>query len=478
MSRKPRALLLGGALLATSALTVHAQVQPAANVSSSASTEAARAEFRKAFFEVQNVGGPRADKHFQAALAADQRFGLARIYQTVVAPGMTAAEREARISESMGTLGSAKPAELLLAAYWRETAAGRGAAAVPIIKTAAELAPEDPEINYIYNNTQRAGKQPAEQVAMLKSFLQRFPNHAAAWNTLAYTSWRTGDREGTLAAAEKYMQVAPQHPNSHDTYADVLLLLGRGQEAIPHVEQIRRIDPDWTATEAKLGTIKLTMGDVKGARTHFDEVVRTATEPQERIEAAYWLAAVDLHAKNPKAAVQQITRIADVAKGADLPGAVVLAHSRAAVIQAYTGDRRGAQASLAAAQAAAMNDNQKATHQAHTAIVLSRLGQADDARAAATQFASLQPNNPGIPGIDAIQALDRKDYAAAEAAIAKTPQMDVLPRALRAELLLRTGKKAEGEALQKEVLSASAKQDGNPFVEFSALVGRLRLTSM
>jgi tetratricopeptide (TPR) repeat protein len=471
-------LLLGGALLASSALSLHAQVQPAANVRASASTEAARTAFRSALFEVQNVGGSRADKHFQTAMAADPQFGLARIYQTVVMPGLTPAEREARISENLGGLGSAKPVELLLATYWRETAAGRGAAAVPIIKAATELAPNDAEINYIYNNTQRAGKQPAEAATILKSFLQRFPNHAAAYNTLAYTLWRAGDRAGSLAAVEKYVQLASDHPNPHDSYADILLLLGRGQEAIAHVDHIRKLDPDWAFTDAKLGAIALTMNDVKGARGHFNTVLSRATEPGDRIDAAYWLATTDLFAKDTKAAVQQITRVVDVAKGADLPGAVALAHDRLAVIQAYAGDKRSVTTHLAAALAAAINDNQKATHYGHAAIALSRLGQADEARAAATQAATLAPNNPNVPVLDALLALDRKDYAAAEAAIAKAPAMDVLPRALRAELLIRTGKKAEGEALRKEVMSASVKQDGNPPVEFAAVVARLRLTTM
>ena len=481
MTRQARAAwLLGAALLAPSALSLHAQVVPAASqqpAPTAPSTAAAKAAFRNAIFETQNVGGDRAQKQLDAALAADPQFGLARIYQAFLSTG-TSAEREARISATLGALNGASPAEALLAVFWREQAAGRGAAAVPIIKAAAELAPNDAEINYIYANTQRTGKSAAEQVAVLKSFLQRFPKHAAAYNTLAYILWRTGDRDGTLAAAQQYVQNAPEHPNAHDTFADILLLLGRGQEAIPHVQQIRRLDPTWPFAEAKLGAIALTMGDVKAARTHFSTGLTPATDPADRIDAAYWLVATDLVAKDTRAAVEQINRIADVAKSADVPGAVSLAYDRAAVLEAYVGNRSVVPARLSAASAAATNNNQKATYQAHAAIALSRLGQGEAARAALAEFTKLGGPADAVPALEALLALDAKDYGAAEAALAKAPSMDVLPRALRAELLMRTGKKAEGEALRKEVMNASLKQDGNPGVEFSALIGRTRLASL
>jgi hypothetical protein len=44
---------------------------------------------------------------------------------------------------------------------------------------------------------------------------------------------------------------------------------------------------------------------------------------------------------------------------------------------------------------------------------------------------------------------------------------------VRAELLLRKGQKAEGAALQKEVMTSTVKQDGNPPVDIVKLLARM-----
>jgi tetratricopeptide (TPR) repeat protein len=477
MSRLIRpALLLSAALLVPSPPLYAQQSSP--SLKATASSEAAGTAFRAALFEQQNLGAERARQQLAAALQADPNFALAQIYQSVLAVGLTAADREARIAPLMGALGKATPAEVLLALYWREQAAGRGPAAAPILRAASELVPGDAEIAYAYDNTTRAGKSAAEAAASLKQFLVRFPGHAAAHNQLAYTLWRTGDRDGALASVQQYVKYAPDHPNSHDSYADILLLLGRGAEAVPHVQRELELDPHFGGAHAKLGSIYLTMGRLDDARRHFALALNEATVPAARIDALYWQATADIYARNARSAVQEIMRAAAVAKEANLAGPQALAYDRAAVIDAYMGNRRAVAAHLAAAEAAAANDAQKATYNAHAAMALSRMGRTDEARAAAAR--SVAPgSSAGISSeLTALIALDARDYPAVETALRNLDGVDPLARVIRAELLMRTGKKAEGTALRDEVLATSVKVDGNPPVDFMKVVARMRAASL
>lgn len=466
--------LLGTALLATIPAPVLAQAADT-RLQLTTTTEPAKTALRSALYEAQNVRPEQARTHLEAALAADPQFGLARVYQTVLATGMTPAGREAAIAQNLGAMGSATPAEVLLALYWRETAAGRGPAARSILKAASDLVPGDPEIAYIYLNTQQAGKSATEQSAALRQFLQRFPTHAAAHNQLAYTLWRAGDPDGALAAVQQYAKHAPEHPNAHDSYADILLLMRRGEEAIPHVQREIELDPDFPGAHTKLGTIYLTMGNVREARAHFTTAAGKSATPADRIEVAYWQAATHVYERNARAAQQEITRVMEIARTEDMAGALALAHDRAALIDAYLGNGKAVPAHLVAAEKAASNPNQKATYQAHAAIALSRIGKTQEARAAASQFAaSTDADANVVNSLNALIALDSKDYGAAEAALAKLTEPDVLTKALRAELMLRTGRKAEGQALRQEVLTSSVKVDGNSPVDFIALLGRMR----
>ena len=477
MDNRTRAALLLAAVMLVPAAALEAQATTG-RLQPTAASEPAKMAFRTAMFEAQNLGTERARKQLVAALAADPQFGLAQVYQTVLADGITPAERESRIAPALGAMGKASPAEVLLALYWRETSAGRGAAAVPIIKAATELVPEDAEIAYIYLNTQQVGKSAAEQVALQKRFLERFPTHAAAYNQLAYTSWRVGDGAGALDAVQQYAKHAPDHPNSHDSYADILLLVGRADEAAAHVARQVELDPEFAIGDTKLGTIQLTVGDVRGARSHFATALTHARTPGQRIQARHWQAASHVYARDARAAVRELNAIAEIATAANMPGAVALAFDRAAVIDAYIGNRKAVAGHLAAAAAAATTDAQKSTYQVHAAIALSRSGMAEAARTAAAQFAKLTPDSGFGPTLDAILALDRKDYAAAESALAKVTDSDPLVKSLRAELMVRQGRKAEGQALKQDVLSSSVKMDGNPPVEFLYVIARMRASSL
>jgi Flp pilus assembly protein TadD len=468
-----RAAILLGALLLLP-LTGFAQ-QSDAKLQPTSANESARNAMHSAIFESQNLRAAEARKLVASAIAADPQLGIARVYQAVIATGMTPAAREAAIAQHLGAMGSASPAEVLLALYWREAAAGRGAAAVPILKSAMELIPGDADIAYIYSNTQQAGKTPQQQAAIIRAHLQRFPEHAAAYNQLAYTLWRTGEKDAALAAVQQYAKYAPMHPNAHDSYADILLLLGRGEEAIPHVKREIELDPDFAGAHNKLGSIYLTMGNVAEARSNFATGASKAVTAGDRIEAAYWQAATQVYDRNAAGAQQEIARAAGIAKSENLSGALALAHDRAAVVEAYLGNKNKVGQHLAAAEAAASNANQTATYRTHAVIALSRIGRAQEARAALAQLRATNPDPNGASPLDAILALDAKDYAAAETAIAKLSDADLLTRALRAELMLRTNRKAEGEALRREVLAGSVKLDGNPPINFFSLIGRMRV---
>ncbi|NJD10158.1 MAG: hypothetical protein FIB01_06855, partial [Gemmatimonadetes bacterium] len=459
MSRQARAAwLLGAVLLAATAVPLGAQVVPAARPKP-APPEAAKTAYRNAVYEAQNVANTRARQQLEAALRADPQFGMAQVLQAIMMTGPAAAEREARIDQSFGALGGSSPADILLALYWREGAAGRAEAAFPILKLATELVPTDPELNYFYAAAQWSTLgTPQAVVAAQRAFRDRFPNHAATYNNLAYTLWQAGDPQGALEAIQHYVQLAPNHPNSHDSYADILILLGRPQEAIPELQRALELEPAWSPADYKLGAIALMLGDPKKADTHFDRIVARLTTPGSGLEARYWQAVTHLYAKDGRGAGQHIDSIAAIAKNANLPGPAVLAHLRAAVVHAYLGKREEVQPHLAAAEALTpVPALRSSSIQFHNAVVRARLGQPDSARAAATRLAALVPaDNTAL--LEAMLALDRKDYPAAEAALEKSTGVSLLERALRAELPLRTGKKAEGEALRKAVPAGSLKQ--------------------
>ena len=108
--------------------------------------------------------------------------------------------------------------------------------------------------------------------------MRRFPTFAVAHNTVAYQLAPT-DPDGALAEIREYVRLAPSHPNSHDSFADILLLRGRPADALPHVQREMELDSEIAAGTMKLGLIHLMMGDVATARADFARGQEHFTDP-------------------------------------------------------------------------------------------------------------------------------------------------------------------------------------------------------
>lgn len=476
-----RSSLLAAVLLTLPLTPAEAQ-RPVANMPAAAaarlepttSTEQARSAFRAALMEAQNINAAGARTQIAAAVSADPQFGLAHAYQAFLAAG-NAAERERGISTAIAEMRGAAAPELLLALYWRETAGGRTAVARQLLDILAPLVPGDPEIAYMHV-TANLSTVPAERAEGYRRLLERFPQHAAAQNSAAYAFWAAGDRNGALSAAAEYMRLLPQHHNAHDTYADILLLLHRAQDADLHVGRALEITPGLPVGIMKRGTIRLMLNDPAGARVHFAAGRDAAGTFADRAGFLTWHAVSHLYTNQPGAAIHELEQIAKDAQAANNAAMVAGAHEWAGVVEAYIGDPRAVAAHFAAAATAV--EQPTAAHFIAKALALARAGDPAQAREALNQLTQRAPSNANIPLVNAIFALDARNLSDAEALLAQMASTNLLANASRAELQMRRGQRREAVALRDEVLASSIKQDGNPGVDLLKLVARLRVAQL
>jgi Flp pilus assembly protein TadD len=443
---------------------------PAARLELRGASEQAKALFREAIFESQNVGGVRIRRAIDSSVKLSPQLAIARVYQAFTGPG-TGEVRAQAISDLMSTMQAVPPAELLLALYWREVAAGRGPAAVPVLRALTELVPGEVDIAWMYFNTQVAGKPVPEQIKMRREFIQKFPTFAAVHNTLAYQLAPT-DPEAALQEVREYVRLAPTHPNSHDTYADILLMQRKPDEALPHVQRAVELEPQSAAGAMKLGTIQLMIGDAASARTVMAREQAKFTDPATIREFTYWTAATYAHSGDVKGARSTLTSILSTQL---TPAQTAVVHERLAAIEAYLGDRKTVAGHLTASDAG----SPPAAHFALKAIVLARLNDLEQARAAVAQFTSMVPATNTFPRVlNAYIAMQAKDLATAETELAAATTTDLFTKAIRADLLSRKGQKAESAALRQEVAKSSMKLDGNPPIDFAKLMAKMHVDKL
>jgi predicted Zn-dependent protease len=444
---------------------------PAARLELGGASEQAKALFREAIFEAQNVGGAaRIRRAIDSAVKLSPQLTLARVYQAFTGPG-TGEVRAQAITDLMSTMVSAPPAELLLALYWREVAAGRGPAAVPVLRSLTELVPGEVDIAWMYVNTQVVGKPVAEQIRMRRDFIQKHPTYAAARNTIAYQLAAT-DLEAAIQEIREYVRLVPTYPNAHDSYADLLLLQRKPAEALQHVQRELELDPQFTAGSMKLGTIQLMMGDAASARAVFAREQEKYSDPATKREFTYWTAATYAHSGDVKGARSTLTSILSTQL---TPAQTAVVHERLAAIEAYLGDRKTVAGHLTASDAG----SPPAAHFAIKAIVLARINDLEQARAAVKQYTSMVPATNTVPRVlNAYIAMQAKDLTTAESELAASTTNDLFTKAIRADLFARKGQKAESAALRQEIISSSMKLDGNAPVDFFKLMAKMHVDKL
>jgi Flp pilus assembly protein TadD len=392
---------------------------------------------------------------------------MGRVYQAFQRAG-TAQARADAISAVINTMGSAPTIELLFATYLRESAAGRAAAALPILRLVRDMAPGDPEIAYLVLNAEVAGRSVPDQIAARKAFALQFPTHAAVHNTLAYQI-ATTDPQAALAEVGEYVRLLPNHPNAHDSFADLLLLAGRPAEAFAHVQREMAIDSTFTQAYMKTGVIKLTLGDVTGARADFASGAQRFGTGANGFNFRQWTMATYVAAGDGRGALREMGASLSVPELT--PAINAAAHERFATLEAYFGDRTAVAGHLSAVMTA--TPTPVAAHYAVRAIALARIGELDQARSAAAQYRSMAPAAPLGNTVDAYVALAANDLATAGSWLSLAAPNDLLARALRADLAMRSGARADAAALRQQVLSSTLKQDGNPPLDFFKLIARM-----
>ncbi|HEY8176321.1 MAG TPA: hypothetical protein VIF32_11545 [Gemmatimonadaceae bacterium] len=469
--------VVSAAIVATplAALAQQQAGAPTGRMEVTTASETARAEYRQLVTEFSNLHYGAARAHGEKALAADPNLGLATVFlaRPAVSPELSVAQREAQLARGIAALANASAPELLFALYTREVVAGRTQSAQQALRAAAALVPNDADVQYALHATQRAGSSFADAIRMDKEFLARFPDYGPAYNTHAYTLFTSGDRPAAYEAIQNYVRLAPSQPNAHDTWADLLILDGRFDEALAHIQTSMKLDSTWAGGALKTGAIKLVTTTPDDARTWFARARDMSPSTASRIEPHYWVATSYVVTHDAKSALRELSAIGDEVTAAQLPAAAgALVHQRMAIVEATIGNKQNVAAHLA--KSAEVGGANTTAHTSRAVVAYAAIGDAAAAQTNADLFAKAAPTNPFAHTLNALAAITAKDYARAETELAQSGPMDLLAQELRAEVLKQQGKTADARAIKEQVLKRVVKADGSPAVDDAKLAARLR----
>lgn len=308
----------------------------------------ARAAFMAGVMDLANVHFARGLSRMEEALRLEPSFGLARVLWAMQAP-MDAAARATELDRGVADAARGSVGEATFAMALRANRLGRRAEAQGLFKTARALLPADP---IVANYASPVMVNSNEELTMaLRQLTVDFPDWAAPYNSLAYSLYRGGDRAGALVAVKKYMDLAPNHPNSHDSYAELMQWEGRFDEAVAHYRQALTLDPAYAAGYTGIADARQQQGRGADARAALTEGLGQADTPAAKVSLHRLMAFSHAYDGNLRGAESELGLAMREATGASLTAQATNLHRDIAMVNAMTGNANGVAGHLTAAGA-------------------------------------------------------------------------------------------------------------------------------
>jgi len=408
--------------------------------------------FRAGWSATEMLNSEGAAKHLKLAVDKDPGFGLARAMYAAQLGGSPESQK-AELDRAVADAAKGSTGELLLTMAVRERALNRPAAAAALWKAASALVPSDPFIAFTALQA-ATGTTPAARLPGGKANSTRFPDHAPAYNTIAYGSWAANDHAGALAAAMKQVSLLAKDPNPHDTYAELLQWDGKLSDAAVHYQEAVTIEPSFTEGYIGLAEVAALQGQYDRARGYVNQAISHSTLPAQKLAYMRDIAGIYALQGDRKSNEGQLSAVVTEAKAQGNTRLAAIVYAQLAASAGARGDAKASHAYLDLANStfsgkaapigffAAMAHGQL-KHWAPAAAAIEAAKAAPDAAAFAGRIAAAQAflvTAQGKPA-DAIALLSSADLT------------DPVVEGRLAEAYAASGRPADASKLQQQIMS-------------------------
>jgi tetratricopeptide (TPR) repeat protein len=281
------------AILASPLVSQEASVAPAAPAQAdptqpakfpvTTASQAAARYYETGMVHFENHRWNFALRDWREAVDLDPKFALA--YTWICFTTTDPAEESDARSKAKAALSAVTPSEQLMVKWITGAHENNYVEAIQSMNDLVAAFPNDKRVNFLagywlYRQDEfERGKKPTLQA------LADDPNYATAYNQLGYLYSRTGDNEKAIVALARYVELLPNEPNPHDSYAEVLRISGRFDEALEHYRMALKIDPTFYISQKELGETYSLMGQEETARVEYTKAIHDA--PSSGAKAEY-----------------------------------------------------------------------------------------------------------------------------------------------------------------------------------------------
>ncbi len=263
----------------------------------------------------EKLRAPDARARFEQALALDDGFALAHLGMANTSP--SARDFFDSLERAEAAAGGASEGERWVILAARAGSDGDPEAQSEHLRRLVEEFPADERAHNLIGNLHFGRQEYARAIRHFTQATEINRDYSPPYNSLGYSERALGNYGAAEEAFKKYIEILPGEPNPYDSYAELLMKLGRYQESIENYRQALEKDETFVASYVGIGNNHIFLGQGEEARASFQQLFEVARNDGQRRQARFWTAVSHLHEGDWDAALQELERRYEIAAASD-----------------------------------------------------------------------------------------------------------------------------------------------------------------
>jgi tetratricopeptide (TPR) repeat protein len=252
------------------------------------SSSEARDLFIQGRDDYENIEFSAAAKLFDEAIAKDSTFALAYLYRAYSGGGAQVVRTNLEKAQAM--TGKVSEGERVLIGYMQATSDANRPKQKENLDKLLTMYPEDKRVRLAAGTYfQTVGDNKSALDSYTKA-TEIDSTYAAAYNYIGYVNIAQGKLDAAEKAFKKYISLQPDKPNPYDSYAELLLKMGRYDESIVQYQKAYDTDNLFISSLSGIANNYIFKGDFAKAREYQQMYFDKATQVNDKLSAMFYKA--------------------------------------------------------------------------------------------------------------------------------------------------------------------------------------------
>src|SRR5882724_9056353 len=259
-------------------------------ISISTSSDEAKKEFVQGRDLFERLQANDSLQHFDKALTLDPTFASAELARANAAP--TTKEFFDHLNKSVSLAEKASEGEKLQILAAQAGTNGDAVKQKEYLEKLVATYPNDERAHFALAGYHFGQQEMSDAVEHYKKATELAPTYSTAYNLLGYAYRQQGDYGNAEQAFKKYIELIPSDPNPYDSYAELLLKMGRFDESIAQYQKALQIDSRWIPGHFGIAADLMYQNKWPDAETELQKLADSAQNDGELRTAYFGMAVV------------------------------------------------------------------------------------------------------------------------------------------------------------------------------------------